>query len=141
MNRNFGIAKRDNNPKRDHLIVNKFQSKHYPSDPRETVASCTEMGEEMLKICPSGKCLAIVFAETAVGIGALAASKLGERCFLISTTREELPDFFGHITFEEAHSHAPLHKLCIRCGVELSEFEHIFIISYLERMIWKFVKQ
>ncbi|MDE6729138.1 MAG: phosphoribosyltransferase domain-containing protein, partial [Oscillospiraceae bacterium] len=106
---NFGLAKRDNNPKRDYLIVNKFQSKHYPSDPRETALHCAEMGEEMLRICPRGKCLAIVFAETAVGIGALAASKLGERCFLISTTREELPDHCEQVTFEEAHSHAPLH--------------------------------
>lgn len=129
MNDNFGIAKRDNNPKRDFLIVNKFQSKHYPTDPRETVSNCAEMGEEMLRICPNGKCLAIVFAETAVGIGALAASELGERCFLISTTREDLPDFCEHITFEEAHSHAPLHKLCIRREVELSELEHIFIID------------
>ena len=129
MNENFGIAKRDNNPKRDFLIVNKFQSKHYPSDPRETAASCAEMGEEMAKICPDGKCLAIVFAETAVGIGALAASALGERCFLISTTREDLPDHAEHITFEEAHSHAPLHRLCIRREVTLDEFEHIFIID------------
>lgn len=129
MNENFGIAKRDNNPKRDHLIVNKFQSKHYPSDPRETAARCAEMSEEMLRIAPSGKCLAIVFAETAVGVGALAASKLGERCFLISTTREELPDFCEYITFEEAHSHAPLHKLCIRRELDLNKFEHIFIID------------
>ena len=129
MNENFGIAKRDNNPKRDFLIVNKFQSKHYPSDPRETATNCAEMGEEMLRICPRGKCLAIVFAETAVGIGALAASKLGERCFLISTTREELPDHAEHITFEEAHSHAPLHKLCIRRELKLDELEHIFIID------------
>lgn len=129
MNEKFGIAKRDNNPLRDFLIVNKFQSKHYPSDPRETAASCAEIGEEMLRICPDGKCLAIVFAETAVGIGALAASKLGERCFLVSTTREDLPDHAGHITFEEAHSHAPLHKLCIRREVCLDGFEHIFIID------------
>ena len=129
MNENFGIAKRDNNPRRDFLIVNKFQSKHYPSDPRDTVANCSEMGEEMLRVCPDGKCLAIVFAETAVGIGALAASALGERCFLISTTREELPDFCEHITFEETHSHAPLHKLRVRRDVELSEFGHIFIID------------
>ena len=129
MNENFGIAKRDNNPKRDFLIVNKFQSKHYPADPRKTASNCAEMGEEMLKICPVGKCLAIVFAETAVGIGALAASKLGERCFLISTTREELPDFCEYITFEETHSHAPLHKLCIRHEININELEHIFIID------------
>lgn len=124
----FGIAKRDGNPLRDYLIVNKSQSKHYPSDPRETASLCAEMGEELLKICPSGKCLAVVFSETAVGIGALAASVLGERCFLISTTREELPDFCKCVTFCEAHSHAPVHKLRVR-DINLAELEHIFIID------------
>lgn len=125
----FSLAKRDNNPKRGFLIVNKFQSKHYPSDPRETVSYCAEMGGEMLRICPEGKCLAIVFAETAVGIGALAASRLKERCCLISTTREELPDHCEYLTFEEAHSHATLHKLCIQRRLDLNELEHIFIID------------
>ncbi len=125
----FGIAKRENNPRRDFLIVNKFQSKHYPSDPRETALHCAEMGEEMKRICTEGKCLTIVFAETAVGIGALAAKALGERCFLISTTREELPDWCESVSFEETHSHAPTHKLCCRADVDLSEFAHIFIID------------
>lgn len=124
----FGIAKRDGNPLRDYLIVNKNQSKHYPSDPRETYLRCAEMGAELLKLCPSGKCLAVVFSETAVGIGALAASVLGERCLLISTTREELPDFCECVTFCEAHSHAPLHKLRVR-DINLAELEHVFIID------------
>lgn len=125
----FGIAKRDNNPLRSYLIVNKFQSKHYPSDPRVTVKNCAEMGEELLWLCPNGKCLAVVFSETAVGIGALAASRLGERCFLISTTREELPDHCECVTFEEAHSHAPLHKLRVRRDIDPNELSHIFIID------------
>lgn len=124
----FGIAKRDGNPLRDYLIVNKNQSKHYQSDPRETASRCAEMGEELLKLCPSGKCLAVVFSETAVGIGALAASVLEERCFLISTTREELPDFCECVTLREAHSHAPLHKLRVR-DINLAELSHIFIID------------
>lgn len=129
MNENFGIAKRENNPLRDYLIINKFQSKHFPSDPRKTALFCAEMGEEMRRICPSGKCAAIVFAETAIGIGALAANCLGERCFLISTTREELPDGFRFSTFSEEHSHAPLHKICRRADVDLNEIRHIFIID------------
>lgn len=126
---NFGIAKRDGNPLRDYLIVNKTQSKHYPSDPRETASRCAEMGEELLKLCPSGKCLAVVFSETAVGIGALAASVLGERCFLISTTREEFSDCYNCVTFQEAHSHAPLHKLRVRGDINPDELSHIFIID------------
>ena len=123
----FGLAKRDNNPRREYLIVNKFQSKHYPSDPRETALHCAKMGEEMVSLCPNGRCLAIVFAETAVGIGALSCKAFGERCFLVSTTREELPSWFKLLAFEETHSHAPSHKLCLRTG--LSEFSHIFIID------------
>lgn len=124
----FGIAKRDGNPLREYLIVNKAQSKHYPSDPCETALLCADMGAELVKICPEGNCLAVVFSETAVGIGALAAKALGERCMLISTTREELPDFCECVTFREAHSHAPLHRLRVR-DINLNEISHIFIID------------
>ncbi len=129
MDENFGLAKRDNNPLRDYLIINKLQSKHYPSDPRDTAGICAEMGEEMRRIYPKGECLAIVFAETAVGIGALAASALGKRCFLISTTREELPSHREFVSFEEAHSHAPLHRLCKRGDIDAKRFGHVFIID------------
>lgn len=129
MTEHFSLAKRDNNPKREYLIINKFQSKHYPSSPAETARYCREMGEEMQRLCPEGKCLAVCFAETAVGIGALAAEVLGERCFLISTTREPLPDYFSYISFEETHSHAPSHKLCRRAELRLKSFKHIFIID------------
>lgn len=129
MNKHFGLAKRDNNPLREHLIINRSQSKHYPSDPRETARLCAEMGEELRRLCPVGECLAVVFAETAVGVGALAASVLGERCFLISTTREELPEYRDFFTFEEAHSHAPRHRLCKRRDIDMKSFAHVFIID------------
>ncbi len=129
MNERFSLAKRDNNPLREYLIINKFQSKHFPSDPRETIRFCIEMGEEMRRLCSEGKCLAVVFAETAVGIGALAASVLGERCFVISTTREKLPAHRDFISFDETHSHAPRHRLAKRSDMDLKSFEHIFIID------------
>ncbi len=129
MNNNFSLAKRENNTRRDFIIVNKFQSKHYPSDPRETALHCGFLGAEMLKRCPRGECLAVVFSETAVGIGALAASALGERCFLLSTTREKLPEYFESVCFEEKHSHAPLHTLCVRREIDFGKFSHVFIID------------
>ncbi|MDE7362404.1 MAG: phosphoribosyltransferase [Oscillospiraceae bacterium] len=129
MNNNFCPAKRENNPRRDFIFVNKFQSKHYPSDPRETASHCAFLGREMAKRCPDGECLAIVFSETAVGIGALAASELGSRCFLLSTTREELPEHFSTITIEESHSHAPLHKLCVREEIDFGKYSHVFVID------------
>lgn len=129
MNENFTLAKREYNPKRDFIIVNKFQSKHYPSDPRETVLQCQKLGASMAEVCPRGECLVIAFSETAVGIGSLAALQLGSRCFLISTTREELPEYFERITFEESHSHAPLHSLCIRTELDFGRFSRVFIID------------
>ena len=129
MNDFLSLAKRENNPRRDYLIVNKSQSKHYPSDPCDTVKLCAEMGGEMRRIYPNGECLTIAFAETAVGIGALAASALGERCFLMSTTRERLPEYREYISFEESHSHAPVHKLCERGDIDVERFGHIFIID------------
>lgn len=129
MNENFILARRENNPRRGFIIINKFQSKHYPSDPRETALHCGFLGEEMLRRCPGGECLAVVFSETAVGIGALAASALGDRCFLLSTTRESLPGHFEGITFEESHSHAPLHTLCARSEIDFGKYSHVFIID------------
>lgn len=129
MNEDFCLAKRENNPCRDFIIINKFQSKHYPSDPRETLSHCGFLGSEMLKRCPEGECLAVVFSETAVGIGALAASIFGSRCFLLSTTREKLPGCFEVITFDEAHSHAPLHTLCVRSEAFFGNYSHVFIID------------
>lgn len=129
MNENFSLAKRENNPRRDFIIVNKFQSKHYPSDPQQTALHCASLGNEMAKRCPRGDCLAIVFSETAIGIGALAASELGSRCFLLSTTREQLPEYFEKLSFEESHSHAPLHTLCSRNEIDFGNFSHVFLID------------
>ncbi len=129
MNGNFSLAKRENNPRREFIIVNKFQSKHYPSDPKQTALHCAFLGREMVKKCPRGNCLAIVFSETAVGIGALAASELGSRCFLLSTTREELPEYFERLSFEESHSHAPLHTLCTRPEIDFGNLSHVFLVD------------
>lgn len=129
MNENFCLAKRESNPRRDFIIVNKFQSKHYPSDPRETALHCAFLGQEMVGRCPRGNCLAIVFSETAVGIGALAAKELGSRCTLLSTTREGLPGYFDRLSFEESHSHAPLHTLCTRREIDFGSFSHVFLID------------
>ena len=111
----FSFAKRENNSKRDFIIINKFQSKHYPSDPSRTVEEFSGLGRELKKnIADDTDCVVIGFAETAVAVGAFIARELGGNCFYISTTREELPDCFEKILTEESHSHAALHMLCIR---------------------------
>lgn len=125
-NNHFCPAKRENNPKRDFIIVNKFQAKHYPSVPSDTAREFSALGDMMAARFPHGKCAVIAFAETAVGIGAYAAARLGERCTLISTTREPLPKHFNAVAFSESHSHAVLHELCLRDGI-LDGIEHVFL--------------
>jgi len=112
MKRSFCVAKRDNNPRRDFLIINKFQGKHFPSDPCESVKRFSELGEKVKNTVGAEECLVIGFSETAVGVGAFVARELGAR--FISTTRESLPACFERIGFEEVHSHAAVHSLCIR---------------------------
>ena len=112
MKQYYSIAKRDNNPLRDYLLINKFQSKHYPSEPCLTVREFSELGVKVKTVVGSAECLVIGFSETAVAVGAYISRELNAR--FISTTREEIPDCFERICFEEVHSHASSHSLCIR---------------------------
>lgn len=123
----FSFAKRENNAKRDFIIINKFQSKHYPSDPSATAAEFSALGRGVKKALGGKSACVIGFAETAVAVGAFLARELGEDCFYISTTREELPDCFDGITTEESHSHAALHRLCIRNADVLRRAESLVI--------------
>ncbi len=122
----FSFARRENNNKRDFIIINKFQSKHYPSDPLRTYEEFSALGRELKKGGGESVCV-IGFAETAVAVGAFFARELGENCFYISTTREALPECFDSITTEESHSHATLHRLCIRNADLLRRAECLII--------------
>lgn len=112
MIQSFSIAKRDNNPRRDFLLINKFQSKHFPSNPSDTVRRFSELGAMVKAAVGCAKCLVIGFSETAVGVGAYIARELGAD--FVATTRENIPECFEQIRFEEVHSHATSHSLCVR---------------------------
>lgn len=112
MKQSFSIAKRDNNPRRDFLLINKFQSKHFPSNPIGTVRRFSALGAKVRAAVGSAKCLVIGFSETAVGVGAYIARELGAD--FVTTTRESIPECFEQIGFEEVHSHATSHSLCVR---------------------------
>ena len=120
----FSFAKRENNSKRDFIIINKFQSKHYPSDPARTAAEFSALGRELKGIIGGERVCVVGFAETAVAVGAYIARELG--CYYVSTTREELPDCFESITTEESHSHAALHRLRVNRDI-LCRSERIII--------------
>ncbi len=108
------LAKRENNPKRDFIIMNTRQAKHYPSDPSSSLELMEQLGRKLAQDGRAEKNTVIIgFAETATAVAAAAAGFFRD-CFFITTTREELPDWTTSIAFEEAHSHAKRHTLCVR---------------------------
>ena len=115
--KDFCLAERENNSKRRFIVINKLQGKHFPCSPTETDKEFSIHAENVRRfISDNGisveNAVVIGFAETAVATGAYIARELG--AFYISTTREKLPDFFEQLSFEESHSHAVEHSLCVR---------------------------
>lgn len=108
------LAKRENNPNRDFIVINTRQAKHFPSDPERSLELMERLGQKLAQDGRAEKpTVVIAFAETATAVGAAAASFFHD-CFFVTTTRERLPDWATAISFEEAHSHAKQHFLCIR---------------------------
>lgn len=116
------IAKRENNPKRNYLVVNRLQGKHIPAAPREALAMFRALADRLRdiyvppnveEVCSRSSAwgnslLVIGFAETATAIGAAVAAELGAG--YIQTTRELVPDA-EYLYFSEEHSHATEQKL------------------------------
>ncbi len=108
------FAKRENNPKRDFIILNTRQAKHFPSAPDSSLALMETLGQRLAGDGRADKPTVVIgFAETAVAIGAVVAGFFRD-CFYVTTTRENLPDWANSVNFEEAHSHASHHTLCVR---------------------------
>ncbi len=102
------IGKRENNKKRNYLVVNRLQGKHIPVLPSEALSMFDALAEIIEKEYSGEKLLLIGFAETATAIGAEAAIKLGAQ--YIQTTRETVHGV-SYLFFSESHSHATEQKL------------------------------
>lgn len=105
------LAKRWKNTKRTYLLVNPLQGKHIPASPAASRAMMEALGDRLAARYPEAK-LVIGFAETATAVAAVAASRLGEGCIYLPTTREDLPEVENWLLFQEEHSHAVGQKLC-----------------------------
>ncbi|MDD6490060.1 MAG: phosphoribosyltransferase domain-containing protein [Clostridia bacterium] len=106
----IGIAKRDKNKKRSFLLVNKLQSKHYPSEPEKTDTLFSLLAKTVqIRFADKNNVLVIGFSETAVAIGAYIASVF-KNSYYIQTTREIIQNK-NFLTFDEVHSHAVTHRL------------------------------
>ena len=60
------LAKRENNPKRDFIIMNTRQAKHYPCDPAASLGLMEELGRKLAQDGRAEKPTVVIgFAETA----------------------------------------------------------------------------
>lgn len=126
----FSLAERENNSKRKFIVINKIQGKHFPCSPSVTDKEFRHHAENVKRFAAENgisceNAVVIGFAETAVAIGAYIARELG--AFYVSTTREQLPDCFERISFEESHSHAAEHSLCVRNADVFSKADCVII--------------
>lgn len=101
------IAKRENNKKRNYLVVDPLQGKHIPVSPGKALQVFSELAG-LLKEYTGERLLIIGFAETATAIGAQIAIELG--AYYIQTTREKTSGV-NYLLFSEEHSHATEQKL------------------------------
>ncbi len=102
------IAKRENNQKRNYLVVNRLQGKHVRVSPKKTMELFSSLGDQIYKKYHTERLLLIGFAETATAIGAALAVQLNS--YYIQTTRENIPGA-EYFYFSESHSHATEQKL------------------------------
>ncbi len=98
-------VKRDNNSKRNYLLVDSMQGKHVPADPADVLRLYSELAFQGYGKYTEKKIIFIGFAETATAVGVGAASAF-PGSYYIHTTREERDKGFLTAEFREEHSHA-----------------------------------
>ncbi|MGL4790606.1 MAG: phosphoribosyltransferase domain-containing protein, partial [Anaerotignaceae bacterium] len=118
------IAKRENNNKRNFLVVNENQGKHVPVKPSIPLNLFEDLAKKVKAELGNRKILVIGFAETATAIGTHMALSLNSP--YIQTTREVMEEEF--IYFSEAHSHATEQKVVSRF-IEETDFHTILFVE------------
>lgn len=108
------IAKRENNKKRNYLVVNRLQGKHVPVSPKAAFQVFDTLAEKLRDAYQNETLLLIGFAETATAIGARLSVRLNS--YYMQTTREQVKGA-DYIFFSEAHSHAMEQRL-VRDDIE-----------------------
>lgn len=134
MRDNITICKRENNKKRNYVIVNKHQGKHYPIRPSKVykeVQSLYDKAKETKALFDiDTRKIVIGFAETATGIGAIFSKLLefNDKWYL-TTTRENISvdDKYICIDFKEEHSHAVAQRLYCNKEIFSKDFDLIFV--------------
>ena len=141
-NQIFRIAKRENNSKRNFLLVNLLQAKHFPVSPSKTFETFSILGKMVADDCKNKNTLVIGFAETATAIGSAVAKEVGGK--YIHTTREIINGLHA-VEFSEEHSHATEQLLYINPLADM--FKGIDNIVFVEdevstgKTIYNFINQ
>ncbi|MGN0649927.1 MAG: phosphoribosyltransferase domain-containing protein [Oscillospiraceae bacterium] len=125
----FFLAKRENNPNRDFIIINTLQAKHYPAKPSAAHEYMRRLGGRFGDNLRGRRTVVVAFSETATAVGT-AVSEFFADCTLICTTREEYPYITQNcLEFEESHSHAKKHLLSLFRLNEIKSAEQIVIVD------------
>lgn len=102
------IAKRENNTKRQYLVMNPLQGKHIPTSGLKAIEMFNALADKVKDQYENEKLLLVGFAETATAIGSALAIALNS--MYIQTTREIIENA-EYLYFSESHSHATEQKL------------------------------
>lgn len=123
------MVRRENNPKRNYLLVNSIQGKHVPANPDSVLKLYNELAECLKSEGDIKKAVFIGFAETATAVGAGVASYF-ENSFYLHTTREVSTNHNSVADFREEHSHAVEQILyCDEWDSIVSDTENIVFVE------------
>lgn len=123
------MVRRENNSKRNYLLVNSVQGKHIPADPSRVLELFRQLAEEVKIHINSEKTVFIGFAETATAVGAGVASHF-KNSYYVHTTRETGTEGEPVAEFREEHSHAAEQLLyCNRWDEIISDARHIVFVE------------
>ena len=138
----IGIAQRRNNPKRQYVLVNRFQGKHCPVEGARALALFQQLGKLVNETYYGKKIAFIGFAETATAIGAAVAAAFCGDSVYFTTTRESLEKEELLVSFREEHSHAVQQLLYGAEKSLLSRYDGIIFVEdeiTTGNTIWNFI--
>ena len=95
------MVRRENNSKRNYLLVNTCQGKHVPVNPEKISYVYGMLAAELKKLVDTEKVLFIGFAETATALGH-SFYKAFQNAVFFHTTRENINELVPIISFETA---------------------------------------
>lgn len=157
LNEILGVAKRDNNPKRNFLFVTNLLGKCLIANPdvcrgtgylmadlvmksnsfnNEVLINAIKKNKSSIKlkkeldkyIDTDENIFVMGFAETATGLGMSVASAI-KNSYYVTTSREEINDVKSIFDFEEEHSHATTHKCYLKDLERLKNADRVILVD------------